>query len=456
MKKMFLMAMLLVFQLPAVKSQEYKFTKGDHGRTQELTCTVEAETLSDKGDYVIRDMWYKYHPDMTVNNKKKDFYNLLIASTNMDKFIESLNKFKKPLGKKLFGFNIKKYTKGLKKAQKNGNELAYKKEAFTSCMSFADSIISQYGEKYHRKITLDMLVDENDTIVEYFVMPIMPDELPKTYVDEYGIGRFGEFAVDIYTFCKLRLRNDPKKVYQTYLDKSIEYSRPVYHSVRYSNGDQLVFSHDHVQENGYLRNLIIDKYAHDIIVHEAHITKDDGKVLKLNNEQCEIVYPNGDRVINPDVDWIYYLTNHNTDMVSGKIIKADGTQDYLYNTGETRSEIEAKERAEQARKKAEEERRAKEAAERKERERKELIEQYGQKYAEAALAGDLVKGMPASLVDIIFNKIGVKYIDGTRWDDGTTRFDLVMPLKELVGESPYVGRIWFTKDGKLSSWVLYQ
>lgn len=414
-------------RIDSISNFYYEWTGNLQKPTQPVAQKVESPIIEKKEiseelkEKSIKERGSKY--GLNLMSEIEYFKNEVIPNNRQEYYISYLvaNGYGALVG--LDGITIKKYKK-LNKKNKIDNDAIIKRYAYA-----LDSIQNSWIVTSLHQEVATFPIAPNDTIISYTI-----EEME--YEDNRTVTTT-KFLAPLY---KLKYKNGSEVAFYYRYSSGEKTTSVIEKGVNIQHRD--VFETDY-QDSDY--NLLY-----------ATLKKDNG-VVNLDKEgRVVLTFDNGDKFF-PDYG-LMNLRNCNTitgllscgsaELINGTLTKADGTVENVTN-GETESAILAKQ-------KAEEERRAKEAAEWEEEHRKALIEQYGQEYAEAALAGDLVKGMPASLVDIIFNKIGVKYIDGTRWDDGTTRYDLVMPIKQLVGESPYVGRVWFTKDGKLSSWTLYQ
>ena len=480
MKKLFLLAMLAVFQLSALKAQgdspkvytpveNYKFEVKDGKRFQEITIVDKVDVFNEeKRDKYIEEngLGYSIEQYCRILEKTAEYMvkydsegDVNAASTFCNYLYAGLDYGNGPiwglgdLKRKEFKKNLKNL---LKSKTPTDEEISYYNRIVETVEHYLDSVIATWVDTVTVERKFYMPVDMNDTIVNYREVAIKSG---CRYIDRNGRSKDwnkriegGPFSMEWFEVAKLGgdrfedLSEENKRLcfvrYLAYRWYPIDFyglRTEFLFDFRYKNGDYV---------NGAKLQM---SYKEDVDVREDikefSLTKDKGVHKGGESISNEFILNNGDVLKNiesrPYAGRGSELYEADYFPYSGELYSASGEFKDKLSGGKWESELKAEE---EARKKA------KEAAAQAEMEalRKELVAKYGEKMANAYLEGELMVGMPKELLDKFMDRYNYRYLGKTNWSGDTIRYRYARSLIFSV-EEVYL----YVRNGKLVDFTIY-
>ena len=475
MKKLFLLAMLAVFQLSALKAQgdspkvytpveNYKFEVEDGKRLQEITIVDKVDVFNEKKRDEYHDKINKKIEDQFDNSYNFEQYCRILEKTAeyMVKYdsegdVNAASEFCNYLydglyfGRCLFwgldDLKRKEFKKNLKNLLKSktptDEEISYYNRIVETVEHYLDSVFATWVDTVTVERKFYMPVDMNDTIVSYREVTVASgyrsgDLSGEPFSEKwFEAAKLGSYHFEHMSEENKRLCYVRSLAYRGYPIGFFDGATYILFDFRYKNGDYV---------NG-AKLRMPHKFDVDVTeIKDFSLTKDKG-VFKKTGYSREFVLDNGDVLKNiesrPYAGRGSELYEADYFPYSGELYSASGEFKDKLSGGKWESELKAEE---EARKKA------KEAAAQAEMEalRKELVAKYGEKMANAYLEGELMVGMPKELLDKFMDRYDYRYLGKTNWSGDTIRYRYARSLIFSV-EEVYL----YVRNGKLVDFTIY-
>lgn len=475
MKKLFLLAMLAVFQLSALKAQgdspkvytpveNYKFEVEDGIRFQEITIVDKVDVFNEKKRDEYHDKINKKIEDQFDNSYNFEQYCRILEKTAeyMVKYdsegdVNAASEFCNYLydglyfGKGLFwgldDLKRKEFKKNLKNLLKSktptDEEISYYNRIVETVEHYLDSVFATWVDTVTVERKFYMPVDMNDAIVSYREVTVASgyrsgDLSGEPFSEKwFEAAKLGSYHFEHMSEENKRLCYVRSLAYRWYPIGFFDGATKILFDFRYKNGDYV---------NGAKLRMSYKDNVDVTEIKDFSLTKDKG-VFKKTGYSREFVLDNGDVLKNiesrPYAGRGSELYEADYFPYSGELYSASGEFKDKLSGGKWESELKAEE---EARKKA------KEAAAQAEMEalRKELVAKYGEKMANAYLEGELMVGMPKELLDKFMDRYDYRYLGKTNWSGDTIRYRYARSLIFSV-EEVYL----YVRNGKLVDFTIY-